>query len=605
MSLKSENKSISLNTLVLNLYFYIRKNRLKKIYLSGLLIFLTALFESLTLALIGPFLTSISKPELLTQNKYITFIFNNYGFLFFNQIVLLCILLFCVVAFFAAICRVSSLWLNTRLAATIGSDLSCDAYKKTLYQDYIVHINRNSSEIISAITTHVNYTVLFLNQILQLLTSIVATTFIIFTLLIVNWKIALLLSTLCGTLYLLIAFFTKPKLKRNSRLITSKSRDQLKVLQEGLGGIRDIILGNLQEDYLTKYKSAERPMRRYLADNLFMGASPRYIIESFGIITVALVSLFLLNNSQVKSFENIIPVIGTFALAGQRLIPSLQQIYTNFSGMRSNSASVRSLLNILSQEITYNNFKNKTFRHEKFVWNNLSLRKIQFRYPSSLNYTFERLNLDIHKGDKIGIVGSTGSGKTTLIDLIMGYLKPSSGNIFLDDKPLHRKNDRSQINKWQNVISYVPQKIYLKDDSIARNITMISSDEQINFELLQEVCKKAQLNEFIDNLERKYDTYVGEDGVFLSGGQKQRIGIARALYRKSEVIFLDEATSALDMQTESELIKELSRMKNDMTIIIIAHRLETLKFCSRIINLSGEENLPILEKFDNLENVED
>ena len=168
---------------------------------------------------------------------------------------------------------------------------------------------------------------------------------------------------------------------------------------------------------------------------------------------------------------------------------------------------------------------------------------------------------------------------------------------------MHKANDRSQINKWQNSISYVPQKIYLKDDSIARNIAMISSDEQINFELLIEVCKKAQINDFIENLENKYDTYVGEDGVFLSGGQKQRIGIARALYRQSEVIFLDEATSALDIQTESELIKQLSKMSEDLTIVIIAHRLETLKFCSRIINLSGAKNLPILENFDNLENL--
>ena len=173
----------------------------------------------------------------------------------------------------------------------------------------------------------------------------------------------------------------------------------------------------------------------------------------------------------------------------------------------------------------------------------------------------------------------------------------------MDDIPLHQNNDRSQINNWQNQISYVPQKIYLKDDSIARNIAMVSSDEEINFNLLYDVCKKAQLSEFIDSLENKYNTYVGEDGVFLSGGQKQRIGIARALYRQSKVIFLDEATSALDIQTESKLIRELSKMTQDLTIIIIAHRLETLKFCSRIINLSVNKNLPILEKFDNVENL--
>ena len=203
----------------------------------------------------------------------------------------------------------------------------------------------------------------------------------------------------------------------------------------------------------------------------------------------------------------------------------------------------------------------------------------------------------------MGIVGTTGSGKTTLIDLMMGYLRPSRGNIFLDDIPLHQNNDRSQINNWQNQISYVPQKIYLKDDSIARNIAMSSSDKEINFDLLYDVCKKAQLNEFIDSLENKYNTHVGEDGVFLSGGQKQRIGIARALYRQSKVIFLDEATSALDIQTESKLIRELSKISKDLTIIIISHRLETLKFCNRIINLNGNNNLSNLKNFDNLENL--
>ena len=165
------------------------------------------------------------------------------------------------------------------------------------------------------------------------------------------------------------------------------------------------------------------------------------------------------------------------------------------------------------------------------------------------------------------------------------------------------ENDISQIKRWQNVISYVPQKIYLKDDSIARNIAMLPSDQQINYELLKKVCKKSQLDKFINSLKNKYNTYVGEDGVFLSGGQRQRIGIARALYRQSKVIFLDEATSALDIETESSLIQELSKISKDLTIIIIAHRLETLKFCNRIINLSGNNNLSNLKNFDNLENL--
>ena len=295
MSLKLDsNNSISLLPLINNLRKNLRNKRFKKIYFSFIVIFLTGIFESLTLTLVGPFLTSISNQNFLYKNKFIIFIFNNYGFIFNNEIVLLCILLFCVSAFLAAIFRVYSLWLNTKLASIIASDLSCDAYRKTIYQEYLVHINRNSSETITAITTHVNYTHVFINSILQLLSSIVASAFIVITLLIVNWKIAILLSIFCGSIYLLIAFLTKPKLKRNSKLIASKSREQLKALQEGLGGIRDIILGNLQEDYLEKYKFAERPMRRYVANNYFMGGSPKYIIESCGIITVGLVSLFLI-----------------------------------------------------------------------------------------------------------------------------------------------------------------------------------------------------------------------------------------------------------------------------------------------------------------------
>ncbi len=604
MNLKLDiNSSISILPLIRNLRKNIRKNRFKKIYLSFLVIFLTGIFESLTLTLVGPFLTSISNPDLLYRNKYIIFLFNNYGFIFNNQIVLLCILLFCMAAFMAAIFRVYSLWLNTKLASTLASDLSCDAYRKTIYQEYLVHISRNSSETITAIATHVSYTHTFLDSTIQLLSSIVASGFIILTLLIVNWKIALLLSFICSSLYLIIAFLTKPRLKRNSKLIASKSREQLKALQEGLGGIRDIILGNLQEDYLKKYNSAERPLRRKVANNYFIGGSPKYILESFGIITIGLLSLFLIKNVEERSFANIINLLGIFALAGQKLIPTLQQVYVSFSVMRSNSASLRSLLDILDLEIPYYNFRKKFSNDKEFFWNNLSLRDIRFRYPTNSYSTFSELNLEINKGEKLGIVGTTGSGKTTLIDLMMAYLKPTSGNIFLDNIPLHQNNDRSQINNWQNQISYVPQEIYLKDDSIARNIAMLYSDEDINFDLLYEVCKKAQLTQFIESLENKYDTYVGEDGVFLSGGQKQRIGIARALYRQSKVIFLDEATSALDIETESKLIGELSKMTEDLTIIIIAHRLETLKFCSRIINLSGNKNSPILEKFDNLENL--
>ena len=348
-------------------------------------------------------------------------------------------------------------------------------------------------------------------------------------------------------------------------------------MQEGLGGIRDILLNGNQEIYCNIYREADRPLRRVQASNAFIGSSPRYAMEAFGIILIAFVAYTIAEESNGITIA--IPILGALAMGAQRLLPVLQQAYAAWSYILSGQASLNETLDLLDQPLKYDITKN-TQSQLTFI-KQIKFINVNFRYNDKTNWILKNIEFKISKGNRIGIIGSTGCGKSTLIDILMGLLTPTKGIIEIDDIILTDYNTRS----WQAHIAHVPQSIYLSDSTIEENIAFGIPTENIDFNRVKYAAQQAQIVDYIEGLPEQYKTIVGERGMRLSGGQRQRIGIARALYKRADILIFDEATSALDNETELSVMESIEKLDNNLTIILIAHRISSLKNCSQILEI--------------------
>ena len=357
-----------------------------------------------------------------------------------------------------------------------------------------------------------------------------------------------------------------------------KSTQMIKSLQEGLGGIRDVLIDGSQEFYCKLYQSADLPLRRASGHNIFIAGSPRYLMEAIGMVLIASLAYFL--TLQQDGLVSAIPVLGALAVGAQKLLPALQQAYGSYSAIKGSKSSFDDVLDLLNQPLESINTKNPSnpVRFEK----NIVMENLSFRYSEDSPWILKDVNLSFVKGQTVGVVGVTGSGKSTLLDILMGLLTPTLGQLKIDNTVILKQNKKS----WQSHISHVPQSIYLADSTIQENIAFGINVDEIKQNKVFEAAKQAEISETINNLQHTYRTFVGERGVQLSGGQRQRIGIARALYKDSSVIVFDEATSALDSQTEEDIMKQIAKTTNDQTVFLIAHRLTTLKQCDIIIKLN-------------------
>jgi ATP-binding cassette subfamily B protein len=351
----------------------------------------------------------------------------------------------------------------------------------------------------------------------------------------------------------------------------------VKVLQEGLGGIRDILIDGSQEEYCNNYRDADLPLRRAQAGSIFIGGSPRFVAEALGMAFIAVLAYSMARHS--GDTTQVVTTLGVLALAAQRLLPVLQQSYLSIVQIRSNRDSIGDALELLNQPIDDETHGSPVtdlpFTHA------IRIRGLGFRYRPEGRMVLHGLDLDIPKGSRTGFIGTTGSGKSTLLDIVMGLLPPTEGQILIDDAPLRAGTQRA----WQRRIAHVPQTIYLTDGSIIENIAFGVPKGKIDVARVRQAAEQAQIADHIESLPDGYGTPVGERGVRLSGGQRQRIGIARALYKRAEVIILDEATSALDNDTERAVMDVIENLSADLTILIIAHRLSTLRHCDRVIEL--------------------
>ncbi len=534
-----------------------------------------------SLAAVVPFLAVLSDPQRLWQLPLVQSVAAGLGISAAQNLLLPVTLLFGLATVLAAAVRLLNLWLNGRLAAAIGSDLSCDAYQRMLYQPYAVHVQRNSSGVITGITTQTLQVVLVLNATLQLVTASVVALGLLGALLAIDWPVACTAMAVFGTAYGVLSVTARRQLVTNSRLVADASQLQLKVLQEGLGAIRDVLLDGTQATYLAVYRQADLPMRQRQAQSTFLGAFPRYALEALGLVVIALLALLL--SWQRDGSSAVISLLGTLALGSQRLLPALQQMYGSWALIKARQSAVVDVLAMLQQPVPHQALLPAP--PPLLLSQAVQLQRLRFRYGTDAPWVLDGIDLEIRWGERIGLIGSTGSGKSTLVDLLMGLLEPTAGRILIDGVDLHDPQQPERLTAWRATIAHVPQSIFLADSSIAENIAFGIPRDQIDLDRVRQAAAQAQIASFIESSPEGYNTFVGERGIRLSGGQRQRIGIARALYRQASVIVLDEATSALDTATEDAVMAALEGLSRQLTVVMIAHRLSTVARCDRVIRL--------------------
>jgi len=537
--------------------------------------------EVMSLASVLPLLSVLTDPQRLWQVPIAQTLATMVGIHSAGGLLLPVTMLFGMAVVLSAAVRLCNLWLNGRLAAAIGSDFSCEAYRRTLYQPYVFHVQYNSSTLINTITGQVGSTVAAINAVLQLASSLMVAVSLLLALLAVDAQIGCLAAAVFGLTYAVLAISTRNRLTANGMIVTETSRQLLKALQEGLGAIRDVLLDRSQAVYLAIYRSADRPMRLRQAQSAYLGSFPRFALEALGLLLIAVLALLL--SWQRGHSAGVIPLLGTLALGSQRLLPALQQVYSSWTTIRALSVSVADVLSMLEQPLPTGRPQNVAnplvFRRV------LRLHQLSFRYSDPSPLVLEGINLEIRRGERLGIIGTTGSGKSTLMDIIMGLLQPSSGVIQVDGVDLHDTRAPHNLADWQANVAHVPQSIYLADSSIAENIAFGIPRTQIDMTRVRLAAEKAQIAAFVDSSPHGYSSFVGERGIRLSGGQRQRIGIARALYKRASVLVLDEATSALDNATEESVMDSIDRLSRHLTILIVAHRLSTIARCDRVVEL--------------------
>ena len=572
------NKNNNLSQLLIRLWRHVSAKRRFQFSLVLLLMIASAFAEVVSLGAVLPFIGVLVAPEQVfghpLAGAFIRFFEINSA----QELVLPLTIGFIVTALVAGAMRIFVLWANSRLSSATGTDLSFDVYNRTLLQPYYVHISRNSSSVISGITGKVNSVVsMVLLPVMTFLSSILLLAGVSLTLFAIDPLIAIASSVGFSILYVITTLLVRTRLNKNSQRIAEKQTKVIKALQEGLGGIRDVLLDGSQNFYSSLYKEADKPLRRAQANNVFVTGSPRFAIETLGI--VLLVVLAYVISLKEGGISASLPLIGALAFGAQRLLPALQQCYSAWSTIAGNHASLIDVLELLDQPLPSNDAKESLIRLScnQFI----EIKDLSFRYTSELEWTLSKIDLIIPSGSKVGIVGLTGSGKSTLLDLLMGLITPTEGELIVDGIKITGNN----IQSWQNTISHVPQSIFLSDASISENIASGVPFADIDFERVKKAARVAQISEFIEAREEGYSALVGERGVRLSGGQRQRIGIARSLYKDSSVLIFDEATSALDNTTEELVMSGINKLEENHTIFFIAHRLTTIKDCDIIIEL--------------------
>tara|TARA_B100000989_G_scaffold21727_1_gene14248 strand:+ start:15132 stop:16889 length:1758 start_codon:yes stop_codon:yes gene_type:complete len=557
------------------------KNERKNAYLLLVMILIMALLDMIGVASILPFMAVLTNPEIVETNIILKKMFeisntfgveNNQQFLFVLGSLVFGLLIISLL--FKALTTYAQLRFVQMREYTISKRF-LEGY---LYQPYSWFLGRHSADIGKTILSEVGGVVgRGMKPLMEMIAKGMVTIALVILLIITDPKLALIVGFSLGAAYIIIYSLSLNYLSKIGEERLRSNQKRFTTVSEAFGAAKELKVGGLEQIYIDRFSDPAKTYARHQASAAVIGQLPRFALEAVAFGGILLVILYLMN--QKGSFNSALPIISLYAFAGYRLLPALQSIYASFTRLTFIGPSLNALcddIQNLKPSIT-NSDKGYVKLNKK-----ISLKNIFYNYPNSSRTALKDITINIPAKTTVGLVGATGSGKTTTVDIILGLLEAQKGTLEIDDKIITKLNSRA----WQRSIGYVPQHIYLSDDSIASNIAFGVKSVNIDQEAVKKASRIANLHEFVINeLPEKYKTIVGERGVRLSGGQRQRIGIARALYHNPHVLILDEATSALDNETENIVMDAVNNLRKDITIILIAHRLNTVKNCDMIFKL--------------------
>ena len=468
-----------------------------------------------------------------------------------------------------------TLYFQTRFTKMCEYNIATRLVNHYLYQPYSWFLNQNSSTLGKTILSEVSNVVgKGLGPMIGLITNTILTSAIFILLVYVDPKLAGIVLLTMGTFYALVFTYNRGLINKIGREVFVANEKRFNVLSEVFGAFKDVKMGGLEQTYIEQFSKPSKKIALHTALVSIMSEMPRFTLEAVAFGGMLLITLYFMTLS--SDITNVIPIIALYAFAGYRLMPALQKVFVNLTVLRFVGPALDSLHNDLKNLKLVIPDKNK--KSLKFS-NAICLKNIHYNYPNASRTALKNINLTIPVNKTIGLVGATGSGKTTTVDILLGLLEAQEGTLEVDGKIIDNNSRRA----WQSSVGYVPQQIFLSDNTISANIAFGVNNDDINQETVESVAKIANLHNFVMNeLPLKYQTIVGERGVRLSGGQRQRIGIARALYHKPKVLVLDEATSALDNLTEKAVMEAVRNSERNITKILIAHRLSTVKNCDKI-----------------------
>ena len=581
--MKASNTNTSL---LISFWKYLDKRHKRRSWLIFILMIIVSFTEVISIGAILPFLGVLTSPELVYQNAFMQPIIQTLELNSANQLILPLTIGFIVAALIAGVMRITLLNAINHFERVVGTDLNIDVYRNTLYQSYSDHIDRNSSYIVSLITKKTDVVIRgIFRAALTLVSSVLILIGIVSVLIMINAEVAFGVLSGFGLIYWGITRYTRKRRAINSQRIANEHTKMIKVLQEGMGGIRDVLINASQQFYCSLFRNSDVHLRRAIADNDFIAFSPRFAIEALGMTLVAILAYYM--SQGVNGVEDIVPTLGVMAMGAQRLLPALQAIYSSVSNIDGSRHSLQEVLDLLSQ--TLPNYAEQPPAIPMSFKKEIRLNNLSFRYGENIPMVLNRINLTLTKGKSIGFIGVTGCGKSTLLDIIMGLLSPTEGVLTVDGVVLTMNN----IRNWQANIAHVSQEVYLSDSTIEENIAFSQHKNNIDFSLVKQSANRACIAELIESWPEQYKTVIGERGVRLSGGQIQRIGIARALYRQASILVFDEATSALDSKTEKLVMDSIKDLGKNITVLIIAHRVTTLKDCDQVVELGDSKIIRI------------
>ncbi len=570
---------------LIEFYGFLDKVLKRRLIRIQFLIITSSVLETLSVLSIGPFMSFVASPELISTSnlsKYFLELFNisdSSSFLFFLGSMILILMVI------SALVAMLNVWKLSHLGGDIGADLSIRMYRHYINQSLPYHLKTNTSEIASKLIVESNrVTHSIVMQFLHLNSKIVLILMMTITILITVPIIAILGTTIFAISYILMFRFASKRLNRNGEAISQESQRRMQTINESFGGIKDVLIHDLREVFTEKYKKSTKNYYSSWRSTQVLSLLPRYAMELAAYGTIITATLFLLATYE-NNIEKVLPVIAVFGLASMKILPAFQQCYFSISTIRANVNAFLVVRDELEDIHRQEKFIKAYDRPDTFIpfLKSVNLSDVSFRYNENTDYVVKNVSLNFQANKTTGLVGPSGSGKSTIVNILTGLLPPSEGKITIDGQELNDDKMRS----WQQRIGYVSQDIFLTDTSIKENIAFGFNFSEINDDKVYEAVKMAKLDEFVSTLPLGLDTGVGERGVQLSGGQLQRVGIARALYTNPEIIIFDEATSNLDRISEKLIMETISSLGKSTTIVMIAHRLSTVKKCDNIFLLNN------------------